>query len=57
MGVETLVEWMLRRHEEIARDAATADVRHTLEYLKRKLQNVYRMRYGYSEDPPEKSIR
>ena len=52
MEVETLAEWMLRRREELVRNAATHGVvKHTMEYLKRRLQHAYRMHYGRSPHP------
>ena len=51
MEGETLVEWMLRCREEIARNAAADSVvRDTMERLKRKLRNVYRMHDGSSPE-------
>ena len=51
MEGESLVEWMLRRREEIARNAAgNAGVRHMMEHVKRKLQNVYQMHDGSSPE-------
>ena len=51
MEGETLVEWMLRRREEIARNAAADGVvRDTMERLKRKLRNVYRTHGGSSPE-------
>jgi hypothetical protein len=48
MEVETLVEWMLRRRGEMARNAeANGVVSNTMKHLKRKLQNVYLMGYGW----------
>jgi len=57
MEVETLVEWMLRRREEMTRAAATDGViRHTVQYLNRKSSNCLPSAQSLFAGPQDNSL-
>lgn len=57
MEVETLVEWVLRRREEMTRAAAAGGVvKHAVEYLKRKRSERLTDALWHSTEPSESKV-